>query len=216
MTGDSAVNTIDMVAMQRFYLGQSTGIANTGQYLFSPASRSYPGTVANQTGQNYDALVLGDVATPYVARGTDPMPDGARDGSSAPELSSSVTMVALPNIAVDTSINGFVAGVTTSIIDASDNVVGFQGDFTFDSTAIIFEVEPVQKAGLTAGNWTVSGHVLSGPGPIKVLRISGFSNDLVPLSGSGTLFESADGASDERGPSDPNALGGAAGSLHLY
>jgi hypothetical protein len=189
VTGDSAVNTIDMVAMQRFYLGQTTGIANTGQYVFSPASRSYSGPIASQSGQNYDALVLGDVAAPYSARGTDPLPDGAGDGASAPEFSSSVGMVALPNIAVDASMNGFVAGVTTSIIDAGDNVVGFQGDFTFDSTVITFEDEPVQRAGLTDGNWTVLGHVLSGPGPIKILRVSGFSNDLAPLSGSGTLFE---------------------------
>ena len=86
-------------------------------------------------------------------------------------------------------MTGFVAGVTTTLVDANDKVVGFQGDFTFDSTVIAFEDEPVQKAGLTAGNWTVAGHVLSGPGPIRTLRVSGFSNDLEPLSGSGTLFE---------------------------
>ena len=66
VNGDSAVNTIDVVAIQRFFLGSSTGIANVGKYQLNPVSRSYPGIVTDQTGQNYDTLVLGDVATPFV------------------------------------------------------------------------------------------------------------------------------------------------------
>jgi hypothetical protein len=34
----------------------------------------------------------------------------------------------------------------------------------------------------------VSGNVLPGAGPIRTLRISAYSNDFTPLSGSGTLF----------------------------
>jgi hypothetical protein len=50
----------------------------------------------------------------------------------------------------------------------------------------------VRNAGLTAGDWNVSGNVLPvqpGAGPIRTLRISAYSNDFTPLSGSGTLFE---------------------------
>ena len=54
---------------------------------------------------------------------------------------------------------------------------------------ITFQSEPVQKAGLTAGTWNVSGNVLPGAGPIRTLRISAYSNDFAPLSGEGTLFE---------------------------
>jgi len=42
---------------------------------------------------------------------------------------------------------------------------------------------------LTGGDWNVSGNVLPGAGPIRTLRISAYSNDLTPLSGSGTLFD---------------------------
>jgi hypothetical protein len=47
----------------------------------------------------------------------------------------------------------------------------------------------VQNAGITGGNWNVSGNVLPGAGPIRTLRLSAYSNDFTPLSGSGTLFE---------------------------
>jgi hypothetical protein len=68
VNGDTAVNTVDVIAIQRFALGLSTGVANTGQYQFSPASRTYPGLVTSQTAQDYDTLVFGDVATAFVHR----------------------------------------------------------------------------------------------------------------------------------------------------
>ena len=77
----------------------------------------------------------------------------------------------------------FIAPVTTTAIDAKNKLVGFQGDFTFDERVITFQGEPVQKAGITGGNWNVSGNVLPGRGPIRTLRISAYSNDFTPLSG---------------------------------
>jgi len=65
VNGDNTVSTVDVIAIQRFFLGYQTGIANTGKYKFSPVSRDYPGLVTDQTGQNYDALVFGDVASPF-------------------------------------------------------------------------------------------------------------------------------------------------------
>jgi hypothetical protein len=97
-------------------------------------------------------------------------------------------MVSLPTATVTTAVTNFTQPVVTSAINASDNLVGFQGDFTFDSTVVTFQSPPVSGAGLTAGNWNVSGNVLPGGGPIRTLRVSAFSNDFTPLSGSGTLY----------------------------
>ena len=59
------ITTADVIATQRFFLGFSTGIGSVGQYSFTPASRSYSVLFNNQTGQDFDALVFGDVATPF-------------------------------------------------------------------------------------------------------------------------------------------------------
>jgi parallel beta-helix repeat protein/predicted outer membrane repeat protein len=67
VNSDTSVNTVDVIAIQRFYLGQSTGIANTGQYQFTPVSRTYTAITGNQTAQNYDTLIFGDVASPFAA-----------------------------------------------------------------------------------------------------------------------------------------------------
>jgi hypothetical protein len=189
VNGDGLINTFDVVAIQRFFVGQPFGTASVGQYKFTPMSRSYPNIATNQTGQDYSAIVFGDIVAGFVHRPEGgPSQDAAGDG----EVASTVAAVSLPNGAVDASVTNFIAQVTTTAIDAANRLVGFQGDFTFDERVVTFQSEPVQNAGLTAGNWNVSGNVLPvqpGAGPIRTLRISAYSTDLTPLSGQGTLFE---------------------------
>jgi hypothetical protein len=66
VNGDTAVNTVDVIAIQQFFLGQLTGTANVGKYQFTPVNRSYPGIGSDQIGQNYNTLIFGDVAAPFV------------------------------------------------------------------------------------------------------------------------------------------------------
>jgi hypothetical protein len=65
VNGSHGVDTVDVIAIQRFFIGFSTGIANVGKYQFTPANRTYPGLSSNETGENYDALIFGDVASPF-------------------------------------------------------------------------------------------------------------------------------------------------------
>ena len=99
--------------------------------------------------------------------------------------------VSLPIDTLDTSVPPATVvpkPVSTTDIQTSFDLVGFQGDFTFNETIVSFASPPVQNSGLTGGNWNVSGNVLPGSGPIRTLRISAYSMDFVPLSGAGTLF----------------------------
>jgi hypothetical protein len=200
VNGDTVINVVDVVAIQRFSLGQSNGIANTGRYQFTPASRSYPGVVTDQTGQDYDTLVFGDIVSPFADRLDGPSQTGVDDdgtsvsalsglNTSAEKVPVTISTLSLPNVAVDSLVTNFTVQVTTTDINAADKLVGFQGDFTFDERVVTFQSDPVQKAGITGGDWNVSGNVLPGTGPIRTLRILAYSNDFTPLSGSGTLFE---------------------------
>src|SRR5205814_120768 len=112
--------------------------------------------------QNFDALVFGDVASGFVHRPGGSSETAAADDTGAGEVAATAATVALPDYEVDASVTGFIAQVTTTAINAGDNLVGFQGDFTFDERVVTFESEPVQSAGLTRGNWNVSGNVLAG------------------------------------------------------
>jgi hypothetical protein len=63
---DADIDTVDVIAIQRFYFGRSTGTGSVGKYQFRPANRTYSGLATNLTAENYEALVLGDVAPPYM------------------------------------------------------------------------------------------------------------------------------------------------------
>ena len=129
--------------------------------------------------------------TPSPTPAPTPTPTPTPTPSPTPTPTPSVTVtIALPVATLDTSVTNVTQPVTTSAINAADNLVGFQGDFTFDSTIVSFQAPPVSPSGLTANNWNVSGNVLNtGPGSTKTVRISAFSNDgFTPLSGAGTLF----------------------------
>ena len=63
--GFGLINTADVIAIQRFFLGLTTGTGNVGKYQFNPVNRSYSPLSTNQTAQNYDAIVFGDVASPF-------------------------------------------------------------------------------------------------------------------------------------------------------
>ena len=109
--------------------------------------------------------------------------------------------VTLPTANFDNSVSSttnIILPVTTTQIDSFPNpgpnptpnpgdpgYIGFQADFSFDSTIVTFQAPMVQPVGLTATNWNVSAGIL-GTGPIKILRVSAFSLDFTPLSGSGT------------------------------
>jgi len=182
---DAAVDTVDAIAIQRFFLGSNTGTAHVGEWQFKPASQAYSNLATSKTGQNYDAQVVGDLTgdvTPTIAN-----PDGGNSAAPDRVAPSTVATVSLPIDSIGTNVTNFTLAVTTSNISAADNLVGFQGDFTFDSSVVTFQGTPASPAGLTATNWNVSGNIL-GAGTIKTLRLSAFSTTSTPLSGSGTLF----------------------------
>ena len=190
VNNNSSVDTVDVIAIQRFSLGLTTGIANTGKYNFTPASRTYSAIVTNQNGQNYNALIYGDVASGFVHRPENgPSPDSVAEETKSDDVGVKIEAVVLPNGSVGSRVTDFIAPVTTTVIDEKDQLVGFQGDFTFDERMVMFLDPPVENAGLTDGDWEVSGNVLPGKGPIRTLRVSAFSLDFTPLSGSGTLFQ---------------------------
>ena len=83
VNGDTVINTVDVIAIQRFFLGLSTGVANVGKYQFTPVNRTYTGIVSNQTAQNYDTLVFGDVASSFVERVDGPSQTALGDRTNA-------------------------------------------------------------------------------------------------------------------------------------
>ncbi len=73
VNADNLVNTVDAIAIRQFFFGHPS--AAVGIYKFIPASRSYPSVTGDQTNQNYDVLIFGDIASPYASRPPGPISD---------------------------------------------------------------------------------------------------------------------------------------------
>ena len=72
-------NTVDVIAVQKFFLN-NPGTANVGQYQFIPASLFYTPLTTDQTGQDFSALIFGDVIATFADRAAgDPSDDAADD-----------------------------------------------------------------------------------------------------------------------------------------
>lgn len=204
--GDTAVDAADIVPIRRFALGLGTGIANVGQWRFSPTNRTYVSITSDQTNQDYDALVIGDTTGDLTPSSPTTSPATSSSTTSSSTAASSirafaslfaptaVATVSLPAANVSTpTVTTFTLPVTTSNIPLADNLVAFQGDFTFDPTVVSFQTPAVSKAGLTAGAiWNVNASLCP---PLstcnatqQTLRVIADSDGTIPLSGSGVLF----------------------------
>jgi hypothetical protein len=175
----SVLRTIEEVYGLPF-LG-SAATATTMTELLPPMGTPTPSPTPTATATATPTATVTPTATATATIAPTPTPTP----TPSPSL---VALVSLPTATIDTSVTNFTQPVVTSVIDSADNLVGFQGDFTFDETVVTFQNPPVSSAGLSVSNWNVSGNILPGGGPIRTLRISAFSNDFTPLSGSGTLF----------------------------
>src|SRR5439155_10659759 len=112
---DSTVDTVDAIAIQRFFLGSNSGTAHVGEWQFNPANRPYSNLTTSQSSQNYDALVFGDITgdlTPSLAN-----PDSGNSAAARPVTPSSVTTVSLPIGNIGTNVTDFTLAVTTSNIN---------------------------------------------------------------------------------------------------
>jgi peptidase C25-like protein len=190
---DTLVDGADVLGVRRFALGLSTLAGfHTGEWTFTPSTRTYITLVADAHNENYTTIHFGDVngdsisgpigqnastvqpAAPTVVAVTVTLPGG---GSAPPTCSASigtnVTTFSLPLRVSDTNAGGAT-------------LFGFQGDFTIDPTKFTFQSPAVSRTGLTSNPalWDVASSVSGG----NTLRIIVTSEDFsTPLSGAGDL-----------------------------
>jgi hypothetical protein len=62
VSGSSVLTAFDAGLVARYIVGITGGVNETGQWKFSPVNRSYASGTSIQTGQDYAALLMGDVS----------------------------------------------------------------------------------------------------------------------------------------------------------
>jgi hypothetical protein len=158
VSGNSTITSFDAALISR-YAASLPGFGNTGQWRFTPTTRSYLTVNTNQTGQNYVALLMGDVTGNWInglaTRPAPIFPEGERPMRiSAPSISAPVgTEVSIPIDVQDTTGRG---------------ILSYEFDLTFDPTVLEPAANTVDLTGTIGEGQTVTVNALE-RGKIRVV-----------------------------------------------
>jgi hypothetical protein len=80
---NGTINTQDVIATQRFFIGYTSGTGSVGQYKFTPTSSTYS-NLGSSSVTNYSMYVVGDVSNPFVTRPQEAWPNAAKQNEEDP------------------------------------------------------------------------------------------------------------------------------------
>ncbi|MDQ3042029.1 MAG: hypothetical protein M3R11_06570, partial [Acidobacteriota bacterium] len=157
----------------------------TGRWKFLPASRLYPNVLTNQTGQDYSAILVGDVTGNW-------NPAGALrfDFSAGSDLTTQAKKAAKEEgVKVIAQANELVAEETATTLNLTatettgEGILGYQFDLFYDPTVIEPQAVGCDVTETLSNGMTAICHA-SESGVLKVV-VFGATH----LTGSGTLLK---------------------------
>jgi len=170
VSGAGGVTSFDAALIAR-WVASLPGSGSTANWIFSPVNRSYPNVNTNQTGQDYTALLMGDVSGNWSQATTRPAPVDPNDG---------VLKVGAPEM---TTASGEALRIPISIGDTSGlGIVAYQFELRYDSTVIT----PAEDVADIAGTLSEGRVVTVNSDEPGVLRVAAFGSQA--LSGKGDLL----------------------------
>jgi hypothetical protein len=170
-TNNGSLSTTDATRILQFLSGTPVAGNTTGNWRFIPASRSYNPLTANQTNQNYEALLIGDVTGNWV-------PPALRSTQRVNAPTGTAIPVTLPDAAA-----GPGQMITIPILVPSltgQGVEGFQFTLTFNPAILDF-LNSDTAGTISAGSLVSENETPPGTVNLAAARAT-------PYTGSGTLI----------------------------
>ena len=182
-SGNGTLTAFDAALIAQF----SVGIPNTsviGTWVFVPSHRTYPTLFSDQTGQNYDAILVGDVSGNWVTAIPAVAPaDGGQsktDQQAGTDVTTAPISVSLP-VTTGSPQGNLTVPITVGNL-TNNGVFSYDLDISYDptvlqATGVGVDSTSTLSSGFTViSNATSTGHIL----------VAAFGT--APLSGSGTLL----------------------------
>jgi hypothetical protein len=151
-----AISSVDAAFVARWIVGMGGGTNQTGQWKFTPANRAYANVNTSQTGQNYTALLMGDVSGDWLSSPVRPAIPLLLSSVivSAPELSAAPG----DRLTLPMRLDG-LGGI---------GVTSYQFDIEFDPKVISPDQLAADLAGTVGSSLSVVSHSPV-PGMLKVV-----------------------------------------------
>jgi len=173
-SGDGSLSSYDSALIAQYVVGISNPDSKVGSWKFTPANRAYASVSGQQTGQNFSAVLIGDVSGNW-------SPAAMMSGNGINLIrQDQAVAVALP-------VTGGVSGATVTLpITVGDltgrGVIAWDLDITFDPAVLTPADPPVDATGTLSSSMTITPNATPGR-----LRISAFGTEA--LTGTGTLIK---------------------------
>ena len=176
-SGNGSINSFDAAQIAQFVVG--TGGMHTGEWSFVPAYRSYPPITADITGEDYSALLMGEVSGNWTNTGARPENCGGPTVSEGDKFNAECTTltdvrasasdgirVTAPQLVIwaDNEV------VVPVIVDgaAGKGIISYEFDLRYDPTVIQPQKDPVVLLGTVSRGLSVVTNATE-PGLLRVV-----------------------------------------------
>ena len=176
VSGNGTLTSYDAALVAQYLINISNPGNLAGTWRFNPASRSYANAEANQTNQNYTAILMGDVTGNW----TPPSPFAEFEKQETQPAANAI-QVSLPSRTVATT-QIFTVPITVGDL-TSRGFWAYDAEISFDPAVLQLDsAEPVEKTGTISSQFSLAANSnITGR-----LIISAYG--IQPLEGAGTLL----------------------------
>jgi Cohesin domain/Carboxypeptidase regulatory-like domain/Dockerin type I domain len=172
VTGDNTISSFDAALVARYAVAAGPPMGSSGTWIFSPASRTYASVDSQLTGDDYVALIMGEVSGNWTdslgGRAANPNGPVRNSSVAAPQL----VTPADSEVLIPVSINGA----------ANKGIISYEFDLRYDPSVIQPQVDPVDLAGTVSRGLSVVTNATQ-PGLLKVAVYG-----TAPLNSNGLLL----------------------------
>ena len=172
VSGNGIISSFDAGMVAKFAAGPpfaSPGVGLTGTWKFSPDSRNYPTIAPNITGEDYSALLMGEVTGNWTNTGARP--------AIGPEKS---TADAAPRLVTPTDKEVVIPVVIQGAVNKG--IISYEFDLRYDPSVIQPQIEPIDVAGTVSRGLSVVANSEE-PGLLRVVMYGS-----MPINDDGVLL----------------------------
>ncbi len=178
VSGTSGVSSFDAALIARYVASLGSPTGSTGSWIFNPADRNYPSVTNSISGEDYAALLMGEVSGNWIESGPRPGDStGDSDRNGGPERSINVQA---PQVTAAANNEVIVPIAVESI--ANKGIVSYEFDLRYDPSVVRPLVDPVDVAGTASRGLLVVANA-DRPGLLRVVMYGA-----MPIDNNGVLL----------------------------
>ncbi len=176
VSNNGVISSFDAGQIAR-YVASTPPFGITGTWKFVPVSRTYASITENITGENYSALLMGEVSGNWTNTGARPVGSRQLAVGGGPERSIAVD---LPNLTTQTDKEVIVPVSVQGA--ANKGIISYEFDLRYDPNVIRPLAEPVDVTGTASRGLSVVTNALE----LGLLRVVVYG--AVPIDNNGVLL----------------------------